>query len=1565
MDLDVSEISAEPDERESIVDDSGSSSGSVDSTVSTPLSQKMKLEKGGKEQLADGEQDGNYRNHEEGGVYRPYYGLEHDVQEQENIKNLARTLTSLSLASKQVDVELGTEEGVNGESLHTIPSRVSKTDGQPEKVEASIPTLDAWELDTRLNPESQDFDPKFWVQTVHQLFNANPEYYKPVTLGVCLKGLRVSGISAHSDFQVTVANAPLKIWNSIRNITSPNESRYRDILRPLDALFEPGRLCVVLGRPGAGCSTLLKTVSARTYGFKIRPESIVSYDGISQRHIVNHYRGDVIYSAETDSHFAQLPVGYTLEFAARCRCPASRPEGITREQYYKHYAAVVMATYGLSHTYNTKVGDDYVRGVSGGERKRVSIAEVTLAGAKVQCWDNATRGLDSATALEFVSALRTNAGIMGTTPLIAIYQCSQDAYDLFDDVLLLYEGREIFFGAADSAKSYFEEMGWVCPPRQTTADFLTSITAPAERKCKPGYENKVPRTPDDFYEYWLSSPQHAELMFKIDEYLNKYENDSAGKNLTEHHAARQSRHLRPSSPFLISFAMQVKAVMDRNWQRIKNDPSVYLFNIAANCSMAFIISSMFYNQPSTTSSFYYRTSALFTAVLFNSFSSFLEIISLFEARKIVEKHKTYAFYHPSADALASIITELPSKFMIAVGFNLIYYFLVNFRRTPGHFFFYFLVSLTSTFAMSHIFRTIGAACTSLAEAMTPASILLLILSIYVGFVIPKNYILGWSKWLYYLNPIARSMEAMVANEFAGRNFECSRFIPTGGTYDEVSIDYRVCSVVGSVAGESEVSGTIYMEEAFSYYNKHRWRNWGIVFSYAIFFLGVYLILIEYNKGEMQKGEMALFPRSTLNKLEKKNKNLKRDIESNDEGVDNSNFASDSQEDKSNDDTDVSLKKIGSDAIFFWRNVNYDVQIKTETRRILTNVNGWVKPGTLTALMGSSGAGKTTLLDVLADRVTTGVITGDMLVNGHPRDASFQRSTGYCQQQDLHGRTQTVREALRFSAYLRQPFDVPTEEKNEYVEEIIKLLEMETYANAFVGVTGEGLNVEQRKRLTIGVELVAKPKLLLFLDEPTSGLDSQTAWSVCQLMRKLANHGQAILCTIHQPSAILMEQFDRLLLLQKGGQTVYFGELGKGCSKMIEYFESKGSEKFPPEGNPAEFMLHVIGAAPGSHITSDYHKIWMASEEFLAVQDEITRLEKDLYGISKEDSNEVNKQFATPLWYQLILTTDRVMKQHWRSPRYIYSKLSMTIFSSIFIGFSFFKADNTLQGLQNQMFSLFILLVVFDPLVQQMLPQYCDQRSLYEARERPSKTLSWVTFVLSQLFAELPWCFITGTLTYFCFYYPVGLYRNCSTTEQLHERGALFWLICIAFMIFTTTFGQVCIAGMERRENAALLANTCFMICLAFCGVLVTREALPGFWSFMYYLSPFTYLISSMLSVAVGNASVRCSDQEYVQFPPPPGYTCGEYMSPYMSVAGGYLLDSNSTEVCSFCSMAETNVYLSTVDIEYSTRWRDWGIFVCYCVFNILAFVLIYWLVRVPRDFKIPMLKYTLKRRRKE
>lgn len=299
----------------------------------------------------------------------------------------------------------------------------------------------------------------------------------------------------------------------------------------------------------------------------------------------------------------------------------------------------------------------------------------------------------------------------------------------------------------------------------------------------------------------------------------------------------------------------------------------------------------------------------------------------------------------------------------------------------------------------------------------------------------------------------------------------------------------------------------------------------------------------------------------------------------------------------------------------------------------------------------------------------GVVTGDIMVDGRLRNASFQRKTGYVQQQDLHLETTTVREALNFSALLRQPPHIPRAEKLAYVDEVIKLLDMEEYADAVVGILGEGLNVEQRKRLTIGVELAAKPPLLLFVDEPTSGLDSQTSWAILDLLEKLTKSGQAILCTIHQPSAVLFQRFDRLLLLAGGGKTVYFGDIGKNSKTMTSYFERNGAPTCLPHANPAEWMLEAIGAAPGTTTEVDWHQTWRGSQEFDSVQSELKSLEINVReaGIELEEEKTSLNEFAAPFGQQLREVTHRVFQQYWRTPSYIYSKTSLVTLVSAFIG----------------------------------------------------------------------------------------------------------------------------------------------------------------------------------------------------------------------------------------------------------------------------------------------------------
>jgi ATP-binding cassette, subfamily G (WHITE), member 2, SNQ2 len=364
----------------------------------------------------------------------------------------------------------------------------------------------------------------------------------------------------------------------------------------------------------------------------------------------------------------------------------------------------------------------------------------------------------------------------------------------------------------------------------------------------------------------------------------------------------------------------------------------------------------------------------------------------------------------------------------------------------------------------------------------------------------------------------------------------------------------------------------------------------------------------------------------------------------------------------------------------WESVCYTVPVSGGERQLLDNVFGYVKPGSLTALMGASGAGKTTLLDVLAGRKTIGVITGDVLVAGRPIGIDFQRGTAYCEQQDVHEWTATVREALRFSAYLRQSHDVPQSEKDDYVEEIIQLLEMEDIADAMIGVPGYGLGVEARKRLTIGVELAAKPQLLLFLDEPTSGLDGQSAYNIVRFLKKLAAAGQAILCTIHQPNALLFEQFDRLLLLERGGRTVYFGPIGKDSEHLVRYLGDHGAQ-CPPSVNPAEYMLDAIGAGSQKRVGDrDWADIYLESELFQENKRTINELkEQSLREFPEED--QARAQYATPFLYQLKVVGKRTFLSFWRMPDYGFTRLFSHMIIALFTGLTFLKLGNSASELQ--------------------------------------------------------------------------------------------------------------------------------------------------------------------------------------------------------------------------------------------------------------------------------------------
>ncbi|KAL8922410.1 MAG: hypothetical protein Q9172_003566 [Xanthocarpia lactea] len=1414
----------------------------------------------------------------------------------------------------------------------------------------SYPNPFAASDEPELDPLSGQFKPERWVKTLIGVQSRDPERYPQRVAGIAYKNLNVSGFGSPLDYQKTFGNYPLEIASLFNTITGRGKRKIH-ILRDFEGLVKSGEMLVVLGRPGSGCSTLLKTMTGETSGFFIDQGSEINYQGIPLKTMHTDFRGECMYQAEVDVHFPQLSVGQTLTFAAEARAPRNRLPGVSRAQYAKHMTDVIMAVFGLSHTYNTKVGNDFIRGVSGGERKRVSIAEAALGGSPLQAWDNSTRGLDSATALEFVKTLRLSTSLAGSTAAVAIYQASQSIYDKFDKVVVLYEGRQIYFGPTRAAKDYFVNLGFVCEERATTGDFLTSLTSPQERIVREGFKDRVPRTPDEFAEVWKKSEARQLLMAEIEAFDQEF--PVGGQQLElfkKSRQAQQAKRQRIKSPYTISYPMQISLCTRRGFQRLKGDASLALTGIIGNSVMALIIGSVFYNLPADTGSFYSRGALLFFAILLNAFSSYLEILTIYAQRPIVEKQSKYAFYHPSSEAIASMLCDLPNKLLTSIFFNLTLYFMTNLRRTPSAFFTFYLFSFMCLLAMSMIFRSIGALSRTLAQAMAPSAVLILALVIYTGFVVPPGIMHPWFSWLRWLDPVAYAFEAVMINEFSQRRFPCSAatIVPVGAGYTDLAPDQASCTTVGSVAGIFYVEGDAYINQSFQYYRNHLWRNFGILVAMTIGFLMIYLTFAEYISGKKSKGEVLLFPRGLVPHFKKK-------VDEEDEAGNDRPTAQDAIAEKVLSAGDVPPSIQQQTAVFHWEAVHYDIKIKGGTRTLLEDCDGWVQPGKLTALMGASGAGKTTLLDVLASRVTMGVVTGQMLVDGRQRDSGFQRKTGYVQQQDLHLSTTTVREALNFSALLRQPRTTPKKDKLDYVDEVIKVLEMESYADAVVGVPGEGLNVEQRKRLTIGVELAAKPALLLFLDEPTSGLDSQTAWSICQLLRKLANNGQAILCTIHQPSAVLFQEFDRLLFLASGGRTVYFGDIGENSKTLTNYFESNGSRRCGAEENPAEWMLDVIGAAPGSQNTIEWPEVWWDSPEKQQIKEQLAEMKRTLSKKPVDKEPTALYEFAEPFPTQMLLVLRRVFEQYWRTPSYLYSKTLLCVASGLFIGFSFWDSPLSIQGLQNQLFAIFMLLTIFGNLTQQIMPHFVTQRALYEVRERPSKTYGWKVFMLSNIIVELPWNTLMAVLIYVCWYYPIGMHRNAIPSGQLHERGALMFLLIWTFMLFTSTFTHMVVAGMESSETAGNVGQLLFSLTLIFCGVLAGPSTLPGFWIFMYRVSPFTYLINGMLAVGIANTEVECSEIEYSTFNPREGETCAEYLREYIyepALRGGYVRNPDATSQCQFCSAQSTNVYLEQLSSQYSTRWRNFGIMWAFIIFNIGAALLLYWLARVPRKQKV-------------
>ena len=909
--------------------------------------------------------------------------------------------------------------------------------------------------------------------------------------------------------------------------------------------------------------------------------------------------------------------------------------------------------------------------------------------------------------------------VLGLASIVTLYQAGNGIYNLFDKVLVLDAGKQIFYGSLQEARPFAESLGFICRDGANIGDFLTGLTVPTERIIKPGFENRFPRTAATFRDEFQKTPIFTRMRSELD-----YPTTTLAQEKTqlfkESVALEKHKHLSNGSTLTVSFPAQVAACITRQYQIIWNDKPTLILKQGSTIIQALISGSLFYHAPDNSAGLFVKSGALFFSILFHSLIAMSEVTDSFSGRNVLIKHKSFGYFHPAAFCIAQIVGDIPIVLLQISTFSLVLYFMVGLTMTASAFFTYWVILFAVTMTMTAFFRAIGAASATFDAAAKVSGFMVNALIMYTGYLIQEPQMHPWFGWIFWINPLGYGFDALMSNEFRSREIPCVgvNLVPNGPGYEDVS-GYQSCAgVIGAVQGETSVSGDDYLS-ALSYGSGHIWRNFGILWAWWALFVVITILATMRWRSASEAGPSLLIPREKIKAV----KGLNADEESLDFGQDKkigagSTSGEDTAVEKEVDNQGGHKGLARNTSVFTWKNLCYTVNTPDGERQLLDNVQGYVKPGMLGALMGSSGAGKTTLLDVLAQRKTEGTIRGSILVDGRPLPVSFQRSAGYCEQLDVHEPYATVREALEFSALLRQSRDTPKEEKLAYVDTIIDLLELHDLADTLIGRVGAGLTVEQRKRVTIGVELVSKPSILIFLDEPTSGLDGQSAFNTVRFLRKLADVGQAVLVTIHQPSAQLFAQFDTLLLLAKGGKTVYFGDIGDNAKTVRDYFARYGAP-CPIDTNPAEHMIDVVSGQLSQG--KDWSQVWVQSPEYASVERELDEIIAD--AAAKPTGvvdNYHGQEFAMPLWEQTKLVCQRMNQAVYRNTDYVNNKIALHIGTGLFNGFSFWMIGSKVGDLQLRLFTVFQFIFVAPGVINQLQPLFIERRDLYETREKKSK-----------------------------------------------------------------------------------------------------------------------------------------------------------------------------------------------------------------------------------------------------
>ncbi|EFN53196.1 hypothetical protein CHLNCDRAFT_36538 [Chlorella variabilis] len=1210
------------------------------------------------------------------------------------------------------------------------------------------------------------------------------------------------------------------------------------ILDGISSVLKPGRLTLLLGPPDSGKSTFMKALSGQLKRDKGRK---LTYNGLSFGEFV--VERSAAYINQDDIHFGELTVTETLSFAALCQTSRTRKpiETILEEkerelgiipdpavatymhakgEHHRLAADIAIKALGLEGCANTLVGNSMIRGISGGQRKRVTSGEMLVGPSSVLFADEISTGLDSATTFEICNRLRTLCQTGMNTILVSLLQPTPETYGCFDDIILLSGGRLVFHGPRELILPFFESQGFKCPGDKGAADFLQASRALSRM-------------------YWAGKGEYKYVSDA--ELADAYRATETGQAFAEELKLSPEEEVQGHGELAVHKYGQdqwtlFKACLGRQTKLFMRNRAFIAIRIGQCVIMAIAVGTLFLGQGRET----LQDAQMYLSVSF--FSIMTQFMVSFAAPGLlIERLPTYykhrdAHFHPAwCFALPEILLQMPLIATEATIWTAMIYFMVGFVISVRLLVFWGIMFVAGVCGLS-LFFLLAVFAKTITVAAALQNLCILIFTIASGYIVNYKNLTGPWKGVWYANPVAYFLQALAVNELESENWDTPALGDSGLTQGQLFLEQR------------------------GYFLGYHWVWLGL------FAWGIGSTLLNTSLFMTASSFLNIVPRRKVT-------NIKADEGNTSASGKHAAGAADAAGDAEEGGVAPSGGG-GKSALPFtpvrmtFQDLKYSVALPSSIGAdddasdphagrllLLRGISGSFRPGVLTALMGSSGAGKTTLMDCLSLRKTGGKITGDIRVNGFPQQpATFNRVMGYAEQFDIHVAEATVREALMFSARLRLPSAVPASTVDCFVEEMMEVVELTNLRDAIVGMPGSsGLSVEQRKRLTIAVELVANPSIV-FMDEPTSGLDARAAAIVMRAVRRITSTGRCVVCTIHQPSWDVFKAFDELLLLKRGGSTIFAGELGTGASNLVAYLQQfKGVTAIKPGYNPATWMLEVTSAQVEAEADLDFADSYALSELAEDNDNAIAKLCEPREGEADLRLEDLAAASAPVQTWQLLL---RNFRQYNRLLNYVGTRMGITIIIAVFFGtvlagqLPVLRCSCRILNIMGVQYSSVMFIGILNAMMVQSI---ISVRRTVFYRERAGGTYQVLPFSAAEFLVEVPYLAVQAVLYSCVLYWLVGFQA---------EAGKFFWFLLILFLtlLVWTFFG---IHNVQITPSLAIAnAFTSFMYGVwdLFCGFYKPQSLIPKGWIWMYWLDPISYTLYGLVVGELGDNEDLMADQ---------------------------------------------------------------------------------------------------------